>query len=304
VRTSPTLLVSAAALLAATLPAPALAGDGGGVAAPDEPSVQTGGGHFGRKPPAKDRPARPKRRGLLLTSFRVRRSHIYLGGRPARVRFTLTGRRKVRVRLRVLSATDRSRVATIDLGERSAGEHSVAFTGLEADVLPEGRYLLHIAGRGLRRAPTASSTAELQFSHHAFPIAGAFDWGGEDARFDAPRRGHRHQGQDLTAAEGTPVVAPRGGTVEAVQYQAGGAGHYVVLDADDEDHDYVFMHLRTGSILVEEGEHVRTAQPIAEVGSTGSSTGPHLHFEIWVGGWFTGGEPIDPLPLLQSWAAS
>jgi murein DD-endopeptidase MepM/ murein hydrolase activator NlpD len=210
----------------------------------------------------------------------------------------------VAVRLHVLSASDGSRVATVDLGERAAGEHSAAFTGQEAGVLPEGRYVLHVAGRGLRRAPTASSTAELEFSHHAFPVAGPFDWGGEGSRFGAKRDGHRHQGQDLAAAEGTPVVAPRGGVVEAVQYQAKGAGHYVVLDGDDEDHDYVFMHLKTGSIPVEQGDRVRTGQTIGEVGNTGGSSGPHLHFEIWVGGWYSGGEPIDPLPLLQSWAPS
>ena len=252
-----------------------------------------------------DSPARrtPRRRaGTLVTSFEVRRKHIYLHGRPARIRFTLAGRRAVQARLRVLSAADRSPVTTIDLGERAPGPHTATFTGLEAGVLPEGTYLLHLAGRGLRRAPTASSTADIEFSHHAFPIAGPFDWGGEGARFGAERRGHTHQGQDLAAAEGTPVVAPRGGLVEAVQYQAAGAGHYIVLDGDDEDHDYVFMHLKSGSITVAEGDRVRTGQTIGEVGNTGSSSGPHLHFEIWVGGWYTGGEPIDPLPLLQSWA--
>ena len=94
-------------------------------------------------------------------------------------------------------------------------------------------------------------------------------------------------------------MAPRGGVVEIVGYQAGGAGHYVVLDGDGEDYDYVFMHLRSGSIPRRAGERVRTGQPIGEVGSTGRSSGPHLHFEIWVGGWFAGGKPIDPLPLLQ-----
>jgi murein DD-endopeptidase MepM/ murein hydrolase activator NlpD len=298
----------------AALPAPAIAG-GGGAVAPDRAGSEAGGGSFGVHVPGgakpggakPDRPARrtrrpARRRGMLLTSFLVRRRHVYLHGRPARIRFTLTGRRAVHVRLHVLSASDGSRVATLDLGERTAGDHSAAFTGLEAGILPEGTYLLHMAGRGLRRAPTASSTAELDFSHHAFPVAGAYDFGGEGSRFGAKREGHRHQGQDLSAAEGTPVVAPRGGVVEAVQYQARGAGHYVVLDGDDEDHDYVFMHLKSGSIPVEQGDHVRTGQAIGEVGNTGSSSGPHLHFEIWVGGWFAGGEPIDPLPLLQSWA--
>ena len=165
-------------------------------------------------------------------------------------------------------------MATLDLGERAAGSHSVPFTGLEAGVLPEGSYVLHIAGRGLRRGPSASSTAELVFRHHVFPLAGEFSWGGADSRFGARRQGHRHQGQDLAADVGTPVVAPRGGVVESVEYQAGGAGHYVVLDGEEEDHDYVFMHLRTGSIPVASGQRVRTGQRIGEVGSHGPLLGP------------------------------
>jgi murein DD-endopeptidase MepM/ murein hydrolase activator NlpD len=149
-----------------------------------------------------------------------------------------------------------------------------------------------------RAQPTSTPTAT---GVHRFPIAGAFDWGGSDARFGAKRPGHRHQGQDLAAAAGTPVVAPYRGVVAAVQYQARGAGRYVVIDG--EDYDYVFMHLRTGSIVVSEGERVRTGQAIGQVGSTGESSGPHLHFELWVGTWYDGGHPVDPLPLLQQWAS-
>jgi murein DD-endopeptidase MepM/ murein hydrolase activator NlpD len=141
-----------------------------------------------------------------------------------------------------------------------------------------------------------------QTGAHRFPIAGPFSWGGPDASFGAKRKGHRHQGQDLGAALGTPVVAPHDGVVETVGYQARGAGHYLVVDGDGEDYDYVFMHLRRGSIRVLTGGHVRIGQQLAEVGNTGGSTGPHLHFEIWVGGWFAGGKPIDPLPLLQAWS--
>jgi murein DD-endopeptidase MepM/ murein hydrolase activator NlpD len=137
---------------------------------------------------------------------------------------------------------------------------------------------------------------------HRFPIAGLFDWGGPDARFGAKRKGHRHQGQDLAAAAGTPVVAPNRGVVAAVEYQARGAGHYVVIHSDD--YDYVFMHLRTGSTVVEQGDRVRAGQRVGDVGSTGESSGPHLHFEVWVGPWYAGGHPIDPLPLLQAWAGS
>jgi murein DD-endopeptidase MepM/ murein hydrolase activator NlpD len=145
--------------------------------------------------------------------------------------------------------------------------------------------------------------AALSKAGHVFPLDGSFDWGGRDARFGAKRKGHRHQGQDLAAAAGRPVVAPHAGVVEAVEYQAKGAGNYVVLDSDDEDYDFVFMHLRTGSVRVVVGQHVRAGEQIGAVGSTGESSGPHLHFEVWVGGWYVGGHPIDPLPLLKAWAA-
>ena len=157
-------------------------------------------------------------------------------------------------------------------------------------------------GRRLRKGAGISSTAALSFLHHRFPVAGAFSWGNEGSRFGAGRSGHRHQGQDLAAAEGTPVVAPRGGTVKTVAYQASGAGHYVVLSAPSEGRDYVFMHLRTGSITVTRGQAVRTGQRIGQVGNTGRSFGAHLHFEIWTGGgWYTGGKPVDPWPYLKAW---
>jgi Peptidase family M23 len=296
-------------LAAVSFPSSAAAGGGGGGAAAPTGPVSNGpvskagpggGSRFGDAPRPKRK--REHRRGALLTSFTLTRPHLFLYGRVATISFRIDGHRSVPVRLRVLSAADRSEVSALALGDMAPGDHRVSFTGTEAGILPEGRYLLHLAGRWLRRAPSASSTAELQFSHHRFPLAGPFDWGGDDARFGAPRKGHRHQGQDLTAAEGTPIVAPRAGTVEAVEFQAAGAGHYAVLDGDGEDADYVFMHMRSRSIVVRAGQHVRTGQRIGEVGSTGESSSPHLHFEVWVGGWFAGGNPIDPLPLLRAWA--
>jgi murein DD-endopeptidase MepM/ murein hydrolase activator NlpD len=151
-------------------------------------------------------------------------------------------------------------------------------------------------------APAPVIPAPVPTSDHTFPIAGTYSFGGEDGRFGAGRPGHIHQGQDLSAPAGTPVVAPWPSTVEAIKFQTGGAGHYVVLDGDLEDRDYVFMHLLAGSTTVKVGDAVARGQQIAQVGSTGSSSGPHLHFEIWVGGgWYTGGQPIDPLPFLQAW---
>jgi murein DD-endopeptidase MepM/ murein hydrolase activator NlpD len=158
--------------------------------------------------------------------------------------------------------------------------------------------------RAAKRVPKPAPVvpAPVPTSDHTFPIAGSYSFGGEDGRFGAGRPGHIHQGQDLSAPAGTPVVAPWPSTVEAVKFQAGGAGYYVVLDGDLEDRDYVFMHLLADSTVVKVGDQVARGQQIAQVGSTGSSSGPHLHFEIWVGGgWYTGGQPVDPLPFLQAW---
>jgi murein DD-endopeptidase MepM/ murein hydrolase activator NlpD len=135
----------------------------------------------------------------------------------------------------------------------------------------------------------------------AFPIAGPHDYGGPDSRFGASRGDHIHQGQDVAAAEGTPLVAPRPGTITTVDYQAGGAGYYVVEADDDGMHWYALMHLEAGSTVVSEGEHVSVGQRLGSVGATGDATGPHLHFEEWIGPWQAGGHPVDPLPLLQSW---
>jgi murein DD-endopeptidase MepM/ murein hydrolase activator NlpD len=294
-------------------PAAAIASDSGGAV----PSPSDGGSSSGQAVPQTERaPAAPRRahrrrrtRGPLLTVFRLTRPNLFLYGRSARVEYRIEGRaRRVRVRLLVRRPGVREPVSTIDLGEQSTNvTHSARLTGRESGVLPQGGYVLKIGardarGRRLRRAASASAVSHLSFFHHRFPIAGPFSYGGPDARFGARRRGHTHQGQDLPSPEGTPVVAPRGGVVTAVQYQAAGAGHYVVLDGIGENRDYVFMHLRSGSIVVSEGQRVRTGQRLGEVGSTGESTGPHLHFEIWLdGGWYTGGRPVDPLPFLQVW---
>ena len=160
-----------------------------------------------------------------------------------------------------------------------------------------------LPGQGRRRVPSGA-VGRPPRAGHRFPVAGPYGLGEEGSRFGAPRSGHTHQGQDIAAAEGTPVVAPFPGLVFAVRYQAAGAGHYVVLDGDGEDRDYVFMHLRAGSIPVREGQRVKGGARLGEVGNTGRSFGAHLHFEIWVGGgWFKGGHPIDPLPLLRAWAS-
>jgi murein DD-endopeptidase MepM/ murein hydrolase activator NlpD len=156
--------------------------------------------------------------------------------------------------------------------------------------------------RARRRGSAVPPAApELTSDQHRFPVQGRHSFGGADARFGARRPGHVHQGQDIIAAEGTPVVAPRGGTITWRAYQAQGAGYYLVLDPVGEAFNYVFMHLQRGSVMVGVGDRVRTGQPLARVDSSGISSGPHLHFEIWSGAWYKNGFPIDPLPALLAW---
>ena len=150
-------------------------------------------------------------------------------------------------------------------------------------------------------APASFSTAGSAI----FPVQGLHNFGGELSRFGVGRPGHIHEGQDIAAAEGTPVVTPRSGTVSWIAYQAAGAGYYVVVAGADGRH-YVFMHLQANSTIVTKGQTVAAGQRIANVGSTGGSDGPHLHFEIWLNGWraSTASMPIDPRPELEAWSAS
>jgi hypothetical protein len=135
-----------------------------------------------------------------------------------------------------------------------------------------------------------------------FPVAGPFSFGGADGRFGAGRPGHIHQGQDILAASGVPVVAPYAGLISSTSYQASAAGEYVVLDAVD-GRDYFFAHCIRGSTAVVQGAAVAAGQQLCQVGATGTASATHLHFEIWNVGWrVPGGFPIDPLPELRTWA--
>ncbi len=154
------------------------------------------------------------------------------------------------------------------------------------------------------RKASSSTTLSLGFAFYgyAFPILGSHEYGMSAGRFGAGRSGHTHQGQDVMAACGTPLVAARGGLVQYSGYQ-GAAGNYIVIDGRGTGNDFMYAHLAEPSPL-HTGETVRTGQPIGVVGETGDAQGCHLHFEIWgAPGWYEGGSPFDPLGYLQKWDA-
>lgn len=135
-----------------------------------------------------------------------------------------------------------------------------------------------------------------------FPIRGTFKFGTGTAAFGG---GRSHQGHDVFAKCGTPLVAAEGGKVLFKEFHSR-AGNYVVIDVAGADRDAAYMHLRTPA-LVEQGADVAAGEQIGEVGDTGRADGCHLHFELWEGAWQglggVAGKPIDPLPTLKSWAA-
>lgn len=89
-----------------------------------------------------------------------------------------------------------------------------------------------------------------------------------------------HEGIDFIAPTGAPIVAAAGGIVAAAEY------HPAYGNMVDIDHgqDLVTRYAHASRLLVKPGDLVRRGQKIAEVGSTGRSTGPHLHFEVRIGG--------------------
>ncbi len=86
-----------------------------------------------------------------------------------------------------------------------------------------------------------------------------------------------HEGVDMSAPQGTPIYAAKAGKVTTTSFQEGGAGYYVSINHGD-GFASIYMHMT--HYIVRPGQYVSTGQVIGYVGSTGGSTGPHLHFGI------------------------
>ncbi|HMJ04386.1 MAG TPA: M23 family metallopeptidase [Conexibacter sp.] len=150
--------------------------------------------------------------------------------------------------------------------------------------------------------PGSTSIGAFTFVGAVFPVRGTHSYGEGAARFGAGRSGHSHEGQDVMADCGTPLVAARGGVVTMRTYH-GLAGNYLVIQDPVTGQGHMYAHLREPA-LVRRGQRVETGQPIGVVGDTGDASACHLHFETWTApGWYRGGSPVDPLPVLKRWDA-
>ncbi|HEY4895318.1 MAG TPA: M23 family metallopeptidase [Solirubrobacteraceae bacterium] len=317
-------------------PALALAGAPGGAQAPSggaqAPSAPTTGGvEYGF-------PASVVQR-LLVTSLSVPSSSV--AGRPPRVTLRLDehGVATVYVVVSIIDLSSRRTAVVTDMGWSHTGR-TIVVRWPGGARLGAGTYRVSVSARDhhgdslVRRAhssgratltvraapkppppptpapapvPTPApeagvpTPAQTVADGARFPVAGAHSFGDSENRFGAPRGGHIHEGQDVLTAEGTPVEAPLAGTIESTSFQAGGAGYYIV-EHTSIGFDLFFAHCRASTFAVAAGEVVTAGQGLCQAGQTGDATAPHLHFEMWVGGWQSAtGHPIDPLPYLEAW---
>ena len=188
-------------------------------------------------------------------------------------------------------------VAISIYAHEAVAQEPEALPSAEATIASPPRIWASKAGDGLgapvelvsRRASSASPNAGAADFGRAMPLASGRLTSRFGMRFDPLGGGHRmHSGIDLAAAEGTPVTAPQDGIVSFSNW-SGGYGLLVTVEHASGVQTR-FGHL--SRVTVRPGQQVRKGQVLGLVGSTGRSTGPHLHYEIR-----HRGRAIDPLAL-------
>ncbi|MCC5815411.1 MAG: M23 family metallopeptidase [Leptospira sp.] len=104
-----------------------------------------------------------------------------------------------------------------------------------------------------------------------------------------------HDGTDMANAPGTPIYAAAPGRVIRVLYSNTGYGYHIVME---HEYGYKTLYAHCSRIYVKHGQFVEQGKKIAEVGATGNVTGPHLHYEIWIGD----GNKTDPEEYLNAYS--
>lgn len=135
-------------------------------------------------------------------------------------------------------------------------------------------------------AKAKAAAAKLAYEHRWVRP----NYGGISSPF-AMRWGRMHEGVDLAGGYGSQILAAAEGTVLYAGPESGYGRVVKILDWDGTQTWYGHM----SKFLVKAGDHVQAGQPIALVGSAGDATGPHLHFEVRIGG-----VPVDPVPFLAA----
>ncbi|WP_129114852.1 peptidoglycan DD-metalloendopeptidase family protein [Halegenticoccus tardaugens] len=91
------------------------------------------------------------------------------------------------------------------------------------------------------------------------------------------RGSYVHNALDIANDTGTPILAAREGTVSYTGYEADGCGYYIKVD---HENGYQTLYCHLSEVQASDGQRVGRHEQIGEMGSTGNSTGPHIHFEV------------------------
>jgi murein DD-endopeptidase MepM/ murein hydrolase activator NlpD len=128
---------------------------------------------------------------------------------------------------------------------------------------------------------------------YAMPVHSSFRFtSGFGTRRDPKGGGRRmHAGVDLAGAKGTPIYAAADGVVESAERESGYGN--VVRIRHDFGFETVYAH--QSKIRVRPGQQVSRGEHIGDMGSTGRSTGVHLHYEVHLNG-----RPVNPMPYLEA----
>lgn len=165
--------------------------------------------------------------------------------------------------------------------------------GLKSERIFAGQQLRIVPGNEIAagRAVTGDAATPPAVTGLIWPLVGTITsrYGYRSLRINGS---NWHGGVDIDGHTGDPVVAAAPGTVTYAGWY-GGYGYLVIVE--DGDTEYYYAH--ASEVLVNVGDVVAAGDTIALVGSTGNSTGSHLHFEVRVAG-----DTVDPLPLLEATA--
>jgi murein DD-endopeptidase MepM/ murein hydrolase activator NlpD len=159
--------------------------------------------------------------------------------------------------------------------------YEVSESGLKAanpdSAFEEGEWVFIPQSRGI----FSKIWGEKPFFSKQYGGEGQFLWpvpeSGKISSLYGPRGGKFHQGIDIPAATGSDILAVEEGEVIYARHQGGGYGNLVMIQ---HPNDIVSLYAHSQRILVSEGDKVSRGEKIALVGSTGRSSGPHLHLEI------------------------
>ncbi|PHP53721.1 M23 family peptidase [Actinomyces ruminis] len=303
--------------------------------APPNAGRRSSSGRLPRRPPPAPRPAPPPDASAPagLVSPPRHRSHLGTVGRTGVLVVLALVTVVAPLRSNLLTAPQA--LAALDLGSAaptSAGSSTDPSSSVAAAVLGSDADVDTASDPELSNVPDAATLARIREAYeNASATCAAQTTGasGDTAAFNStpevfypmisgtytvsspygyrlhPTLGYMklHAGQDWAAAAGTPIYAAAAGTVVAAGMSSGTGTIIIEHQIDGQTWYTSYLHMYADGIYVSEGDQVEAGQLIAGVGSTGYSTGPHLHFEVRTANNTEDSSTVDPAEWLEEHGA-